>query len=209
MKKSNFAWLCLFAATIVSCNSNDTTSTTTTDSSSNAATMNPDTSTMHNGNTMNNNNNMNTNAAPVDAADKAFIMKAALGGLMEVEAGQIAQENAMNQRVKDFGAMMVRDHTNVNNELKSLASSKGITIPEDSLMMKNKSHLDQMRKMKGKAFDNHYVGMMVSDHKKDISEFEKESKDAKDADLRTWAGKTLPTLKMHLDSIQVLSKAKL
>ena len=50
---------------------------------------------------------------------------------------------------------------------------------------------------------------MLDDHKKDVKKFEDESKNAKDADLRNWAGKTLPTLQKHLDSIQAISKAKM
>jgi putative membrane protein len=148
------------------------------------------------------------NTAPIPKEDSAFVLEAAKGGMMEVEAGNLAQQNAASQRVKDFGAMMVRDHSAANNELKSLVSGRGIMLP-DSLPADMRKHLDAMKKMTGKAFDTHYVSMMLSDHKKDVSKFEKESKDAKDADIRNFAGKTLPTLKTHLDSIQAISKGKM
>jgi putative membrane protein len=153
--------------------------------------------------------NTNTTAAPLEQMDKDFVMKAASGGMMEVEASQIAQQNAGHARVKAFADMMVQDHTNANNELKGFASSRGLTIPQDSLMTKHKSMLDKMRNMTGKAFDKHYINMMMNDHNKDINEFEKASNNSKDADLKAWAAKTLPTLRMHKDTIQALSKIKM
>ena len=63
--------------------------------------------------------------------------------------------------------------------------------------------------MKGKSFDSHYMGMMVKDHQKTLTDFEKQSTGGSDADLKAWAAKTLPTLQMHRDSATAISKAKL
>lgn len=127
---------------------------------------------------------------------------------MEVQAGQLAQQKAMNQRVKDFGAMMVADHSKANDELKSFASGRGLMLP-DSLPADKKKHLDAMNKLNGKAFDQHYVNMMVDDHKKDVDEFKKQAASAEDGQLKTWAGNTLPVLQKHLDSIQAIKKGKM
>jgi putative membrane protein len=207
MKKNFLAFSAiLIAATLWSCSDNttkssttDSTSTTTTSTTGTGTDTMPTTTTA---------NTTPTNTAPIPKEDSSFVLEAAKGGMMEVEAGNLAQQNAASQRVKDFGAMMVRDHSAANNELKSLVSGRGIMLP-DSLPADIRKHMDAMKKMTGKAFDNHYVSMMLSDHKKDVSKFEKESKDAKDADIRNWAGKTLPTLKTHLDSIQAISKGKM
>jgi putative membrane protein len=161
---------------------------------------------------MSGNTNTNTTAmssTPLEKTDRDFVMKAAMGGMMELQSSQIAMQNSTNDRVKSYASMMIRDHGKANDELKSLASAKGLTIPEDSLMAKNKSHMDQMQNMKGAAFDRHYVSMMVNDHKKDVAEFEKASANCKDADLKGFATKTLPVLKMHRDSIQAISKMKM
>lgn len=159
-----------------------------------------------------NNNGMTTGATtsttPLEGMDKTFVLKAASGGMMEVEAGKIAQENAASQRVKDYGAMMVKDHGMANEELKAMVSAKGMMIPEDSLMAKHKGHLDEMRKMKGAAFDKHYMNMMLKDHNKDIADFEKASTGAMDADVKSFATKNLPVLRMHKDSVQAISGGK-
>jgi putative membrane protein len=154
------------------------------------------------------NNTTAANTTPLTKDDSAFVMEAAGGGMMEVQAGNLAQQNAASQRVKDFGAMMVRDHSKANDELKGLASSHGIMLP-DSLPSTEKKHMDAMKKLTGKSFDQHYVNMMVDDHKKDIDKFKKASANCKDADLKNWAAKTLPTLQTHLDSIQAIRKSKM
>ncbi len=203
--KKKYLSLALLAGimSLVACNDGADTTTSTTDTCTMTTT---DNTTMNDTSAM---TNPNTTAVPLEQMDKDFVMKAASGGMMEVEASQIAQQNAGHARVKAFADMMVQDHTNANNELKGFASSRGLTIPQDSLMMKHKSMLDEMRKMTGKAFDKHYINMMMNDHNKDIRAFEKASNNCKDADLKAWAAKTLPTLRKHKDSVQALSKIKM
>lgn len=152
-----------------------------------------------------NTNNTTISNTPLSKEDSSFVMEAAIGGLMEVQSGQIAQANAQNQRVKDFGAMMVTDHGKANDELKSYASAHGINLP-DALPADKQKHIDAMKNMKGAAFDKHYVSMMVDDHKEDVAKFKKESTGAKDDQLKTWTANTLPVLQKHLDSIQAIKK---
>ena len=188
---------------LVACNSGEnTTKATSTDMSDTSA------SNMSN-NTTNNNNAAPTsgtsNKLPLTAADSTFAMEAAAGGMMEVEAGTLAQQNAQSERVKAFGAMMVRDHQAANQELMSLASGRGMTAPT-TLPAKHQKMVDGMRNMKGKAFDNHYMAMMVSDHQKDVANYQKQATSGGDAELKAFAAKTLPVLQMHRDSATSINK---
>lgn len=149
---------------------------------------------------------VNKETAPVDKESSDFAIEAANGGMMEVEAGKLAQEKAMSQRVKDFAAMMVRDHSKANDELKGLAQSKNIALP-DSVSGDARDHIEKMRKMSGRDFDKHYIDMMVDDHDKDVDKFEKASGNLSDPDLKTWAGNTLPTLRAHQDSAKAIKEA--
>jgi len=146
-------------------------------------------------------------SVPLDSGSVMFVTKAASGGMMEVQLGQIAQEQAQNQRVKDFGAMMVRDHGKANDELKSIASSKNVTL-SDSLMPMHMRHVADMRKKKGVSFDKAYMSMMVDDHQKDIQDYEKASNSLSDGEIKAFATRTLPTLKAHLDSANSINKSK-
>lgn len=137
----------------------------------------------------------------VDDKDAKFAVAAANGGMAEVELGRLAQQKAADAKVKDFGAMMVGDHSKANDELKALAKSKGITLPV-AIGAEEQKVKDELSAKSGADFDKAYVSDMIDDHKKDIKEFEDASNNCKDADLKAFAVKTLPTLKMHLDAIQ-------
>ncbi len=139
--------------------------------------------------------------AAVDKDDAKFAVAAANGGMAEVELGKLAQEKGANSKVKDFGAMMVSDHSKANDEMKALAKSKGITLP-DAIDSEEQKTKDDLSAKSGADFDKAYVSNMIDDHKKDIKDFEDATKNLKDADLKAFAVKTLPTLKMHLDAIQ-------
>ncbi len=136
-------------------------------------------------------------AAPVFAADEAFVMKVAKGGMAEVELGKLAVEKASSGAVKQFGQRMVDDHSKANEELKALAQSKNISLSPE-IGPDEKALRDRLMKLSGAAFDQAYMKAMVSDHVKDVNEFRIESKSGKDPDVKAWAAKTLPTLEEHL-----------
>jgi len=133
----------------------------------------------------------------MDPADSDFMMKAAQGGMAEVDMGNMASSKATNADVKKFGDRMVTDHSKANDELKQLAATKGVTLPT-AVSAEEQKDMDALSAKSGKDFDKAYIDDMVKDHEKDVAEFEKASKDAKDADLKAWVTKTLPTLQGHL-----------
>jgi len=140
-----------------------------------------------------------------NAGDRPFVMEAAMGSMAEVELGKLAGEKAMSDKVKAFGQRMVTDHSKAGDELKTLASSKQITVPA-SLDAKHQAMHDRMAKLSGAAFDRAYVRDMVADHKKDVAAFTRESMSGKDSDVKAWAAKTLPTLREHLQMIEDIQK---
>jgi len=135
------------------------------------------------------------------AADRKFVMEAARGGLAEVELGKLAAEKGSADAVKQFGKRMADDHAKAAAELKDFADKKGMTLPTD-LDPKHKQLRDRLAKLTGADFDRAYANEMVKDHKKDVADFKREAKGAKDPDLKAWAGKTLPTLEDHLKAAQ-------
>lgn len=149
----------------------------------------------------------NVSSTPVDKDATNFAVSAANGGMAEVAMGQVAQTNGFSQRVKDFGAMMVKDHSEAGDILKKLAAGKNITLPA-TLSDKEQKHVADLQKKTGKDFDKAYMNMMLDDHKTDIKEFQKASTDCKDADLKSFAMNTLPTLEKHLDSARAITGKK-
>jgi putative membrane protein len=208
MKKQIISFVMLVAAVaMVSCNNDGdsntdgTTTSTATDSGTGSGMGGTDTSTTGMGTT-----GTTATAANLSETDRTFVMEAASGGMMEVELGRMASQTANHERVKNFGNMMVQDHTNANNELRAIASTKNITLP-DSMMAKHRKHIDMLKTKTGREFDRAYMSMMVTDHNEDVSKFQTTSNNAADADLKGFASKTLPKLRMHLDSAKAINTA--
>jgi len=146
-----------------------------------------------------------TSASSLQAADKKFVMDAAMGGMTEVELGKLASKNAAAPAVKDFGHHMVDDHSKANDELGSLAKNKGVTPPA-TLDATHQKVVDKLSKLNGAAFDRAFMSQMLTDHKKTIALFNKTSASAKDGDIKTFATKTLPTLRTHLQMAEQANK---
>lgn len=137
--------------------------------------------------------------------DQDFVKEAASSGLMEIELGRLAEQNASNPRVKKFGAMMVRDHTKGSEELKSIAKGKNIEVPTE-MDQKHQDMVEDLRNENGEEFDEAYIKAMVTAHDKDINLYEKQSEDGTVAELKSYASKTLPVLMMHRDSVKAIQK---
>jgi len=134
-------------------------------------------------------------------ADQDFIANAAKGNRAEVTLGKMVESKTKDPSVRQFAQQMVKDHTTALNELTQLAQSKNITLPEglpdDATALQSK-----LSSASGKALDKDYMDGMVDDHKKDVSEFQDASQNAKDPDVKQWAAKTLPTLQAHLQKAE-------
>lgn len=130
--------------------------------------------------------------------DKDFVIKAGMGGLAEVQMGNLALQKASNADVKAFAQRMVTDHSKANAELAQLATTKGLALPTE-LADAHKSGYEHLNGLSGAEFDKAYMQHMVADHETAVADFDKASTSATDADLKAWAGKTLPALKEHLE----------
>jgi putative membrane protein len=143
-----------------------------------------------------------TGAAAV--SDNTFMTKAAGDGMAEVELGRLATERASSGDVKSFAQMLVDDHSKANSELKGLAGQKGVSLPSDPPPPARATY-DRLSKLSGDAFDRAYAAEMVKDHEKAVALFSKEASGGRDADTKSWAAKTLPTLQQHLAKARELA----
>lgn len=136
---------------------------------------------------------------PVNQDDAEFMTKAAMINMEEIELGNMAQEQAASSRVKDFGKMLVNDHSQLNSKVRMLASRKNIALP-DSINQEIKDAKSDLRDASN--FDEDFIDKMVKGHKKAIDVFQKEINSASDSDIKALATSALPQLQMHLDSAQ-------
>jgi putative membrane protein len=139
--------------------------------------------------------------------DSDFYKKAAEGGIAEVELGRLAEDKSANASVKDFGAMMVTDHSAGNEKLKVIAAKKNIELPTtpSAGQMATKAKLEVLS---GATFDKSYIKAMVQGHQETIKLFETEASSGQDADAKAFAAATLPTIKAHLKKIQAIAAAQ-
>lgn len=138
--------------------------------------------------------------------DTEFAVDAADGGMLEVKLGELAQTNGASPAVKEFGKMMVTEHSKANEELTALASTKNISLPL-SLSEDNQKKVDELASKKGADFDKAYAAFMVDDHKDDLDEFQEAAKDGKDLEVKAWAAGKVATLQQHLEKAQALKAA--
>ena len=136
--------------------------------------------------------------------DESFYKHAAEGGIFEVDAGKLAQDKGNSQQVKDFGAMMVKDHSAANEKLKALAATKSIDLPTSASVaqMGTKAKLDVLS---GNTFDESYIKSQVRAHRATIALFRKEIDSGQDADAKAFASATLPTLRAHMKAIDAIA----
>ncbi len=137
--------------------------------------------------------------AALSDKDKAFMKEAAMGGMMEVDMGKMAQQKGKSADVKKIGGTMVADHGKANTELMGIAKKKGVDLSKE----KAPKH-----SMNDANFDKEYLDMMMQDHQKDLASFQAEAKNGSDADVKAFASKTSMVIKKHLDMVKA-AKAKM
>jgi putative membrane protein len=137
--------------------------------------------------------------------DQQFIDMAAQTDMLEAHLGQMAASQAAGQDVKDYASMLVTDHTADYQQLTALAAKDSLTVPT-ALDAAHNRMIAPFEKLKGAAFDSRYTHEMIAGHTEAIGIYTKESNDAQNADVKAYAGATLPTLQKHLDSAKDLAK---
>ena len=138
--------------------------------------------------------------------DQKFVDKVVASGRAEVELSQLALQKSSTKNVKDFAQRMVDDHSKASLELKTIAQAKNLNIPLEMDSEHTKA-LKKLQTLDGAAFDAHYIDLMVDDHEKNVSLFAAAGGDKSlDAQLQTFAQKTLPILREHLAHVKALAK---
>ena len=144
-------------------------------------------------------------AADLSHKDEKYMIKTAHGLISEVALGEMAQKNAADERVKQFGKRMVDDHGKELANLKQLASQKKVTLP-DAMDPGQKKEFDKLGKLSGKDFDKEYVNYEAKDHKQDVEDQGKEMKATSDPDLKKFATASYDTVSRHKESIDELHR---
>lgn len=146
------------------------------------------------------------NPSSVSKVDSEFMITAANAGMTEVRLGNIAVSNASSDKVKEFGQMMVKDHSAAGDQLKKIAMARNIMLP-DSLSKESEKHAADMEKKKGKGFDKAYINMMIEGHQKVLKQFEEEMQKGSDNELKTFVSQKISVIKGHWDAAKSIKES--
>lgn len=134
-------------------------------------------------------------AMTAGATPETFVKTAAQDGMAEVGLAKLALKKSSNNDVKQFAQKMEQDHEQADDQLASIAKSKGLTLPK-KLDTKHEALLKSLSAKSGAAFDGAYAEHMAKAHEQAVALFEGAAKSS-DVDLATFAKQTLPTLEEH------------
>jgi len=123
------------------------------------------------------------------------VKEAAIGGMVEVELGKVAQKSE-NGHVKRFADRTIEDHTKANEQLTSIATGLGVDVPKN-LGSEHERMREKLQTLHGKAFDDQYTRDMVEYYNKAVKLFQQEERSGHNTELKQFAQKTLPTLEEH------------
>jgi len=142
----------------------------------------------------------------IDNADAAAMKQLAQANLNEIEGGKAAASKAQSPEVKQFAQKMVDDHTQMLNDLKSLAQQKGVSLPE-SASIKDMAQMKLMERSSGAEFDKKYMDEMVKDHQKDAKDAQDLVGKAKDPDFKAAVQKASTKINEHLELAQRIASS--
>ncbi|HUR67582.1 MAG TPA: DUF4142 domain-containing protein [Chitinophagaceae bacterium] len=155
---------------------------------------------------MNDTGNAGNNGATntINDADREFVMKASIGNRAEVDAGKLAQQKGKSADVREFGAMMNKDHSDAQARLATIVSTLGMPMA-DSIDASHKDMKKKLSSLKGDNFDKEYIKAQLADHRDAIALFERQANAGNNTQLRDFASTTLPHLRMHLEKAESIA----
>jgi putative membrane protein len=147
-------------------------------------------------------------AAPGQALPSAdYLRMAAQSDEYERQAGQLAMANGSSSMVKDFGRMMVQDHTKSSTDLSQAARTAGLTPPPAALRPDQEQMLTQLRRTSGTEFDRTYVGQQVMAHQEALMLHSNYAAGGQDAPLKAAAAMIVPVVQHHLETVRSMQGA--
>jgi len=133
----------------------------------------------------------------------SFVTNAVIGGMYEVQAGQIAEKRSTNADVKAFAKAMVSDHTAMANELNPLIAAAGVTAPTGP-DMRRKTLIDNLNAAALADFDSVYKAQQEAAHTETLTLMDSYSQRGGDPGLKEAATKAKPKVRAHLDRVKKL-----
>ena len=128
-----------------------------------------------------------------------FAVVAASSSLLEIRSSEQALSKATNQEVKNFAQQMITEHQKGYQDLKMMQNAKNQTVSTE-LLPKHQRWYSKLMAEDPKEFDDEYMELLVEAHREAVELFDNAARGHQDNELRAYAEKTLPNLRMHLET---------
>jgi putative membrane protein len=128
----------------------------------------------------------------------------------DIETGQVAAERASSKEVRDFGAMLVRDHKMVRQQGRDLAEQLGVTPTPPADGASAKAHaavMSTLRSKRGAEFDRAFLAHEVKFHQDVIDAIQTTLLPSiQNAKVKALVVKVAPAFQAHMIAAQDLEK---
>lgn len=149
-----------------------------------------------------------TAEARVSSGDRALIDEIAEAHIAEIEASKLALEKSQNEKIRTFAQAMIDDHTQSLEALRTLAQSKGITLPTEP-DIPHKTLVLALKVLSGSTFDSQYLARVgVGDHERAEQLLEQTINETSDFDLKDYAKNAIVTVRQHLSAARAMDTDK-
>lgn len=133
-----------------------------------------------------------------------FVVAAAQTDAFERQEGRLAQARASNPKVRDFGAMMVKDHTQTTAALKAALAKAHLDAPPPGLSADQQQDIDKLTGLQGPAFDKEYLRQQIDAHTKALAVMQGYAANGERDILRQAAADTVPIVERHLSMAKAI-----
>lgn len=100
---------------------------------------------------------------PLEPLEREFITVIKFANLWEIPMGQLATERGTTDAVKEAGATMFEDHTNLDVAIKDLATQFNVSLPEEPTSSQ-KSWMAEISSKNGAEFDRTFANRLRGAH---------------------------------------------
>ncbi|EJF07996.1 hypothetical protein O71_23556 [Pontibacter sp. BAB1700] len=132
-----------------------------------------------------------------------FVQRAAVSDMFEIQTGNMALQKSTMEEVRTFAEQIVADHTASSQELMTLAQQKNLQVPT-TLPQDKQAIVTRLDGKTGVDFDKDFSDVQEDAHEEAVELYEQAVQDLEDAELRAFAQKILPALRMHLEQAREL-----
>jgi len=132
-----------------------------------------------------------------------FVSNLTESDMYEIKAAQIAEQRSKDPEVKAFAALMVKDHTAMDSDMRPKIDAAA-QQPATELDKRRSGFIDHLNSTSAADFDKTYIDQQVAAHQEALSLLQGYAQNGGDAGLNALAGTATPKVQAHLDRGQAI-----